>query len=163
VVEPAADDLGVRGELLEVVEDHQAAAAAGDRMADLPQRIAAADRHVEGDRDGEAEAVDRARFREVAEVHAAGPVAEPDPAVARHQPGLADAAGADDGDEAMPAVEPARELVELVAAADEGIALGGQVVRDLARRHPAGVVGDDPVGLFRIGRRQQRAAVGAIS
>jgi hypothetical protein len=137
----------VRGQLLEVVEDHQATAAAGDGMADLQHRIAPADRHVEGAGDGEAEAVDRSRLDEVAEVDAAGPVAQPESAVARHQPRLADAAGADDGDEGVPGIEAARELVELAVAADEGIALGGQVVRDPAGRSPAGAVGDDAIGL----------------
>ena len=96
---------GVRDHLLEVVEDHEAAPAAGDRMAELPHG-SPAQRHVERRRDGEEMPSSVRASHEVAEVDAAGPVAEPAPAVAARETGLAGAAGTHHGDEPRAGVEP---------------------------------------------------------
>ena len=70
------------------------------------------------------DAVERARLGQVAEPDAAGPVAEPGPAVAAHEARLAGAARAEQRDQPAAAVEPLRERAQLRGAADERVALG---------------------------------------
>ena len=93
-------------DLLEVVEDDEAAAAAGDRVAELHDRVFLAERHVERRGDGEEDAVERSRLGQIAEVDAARPVAEPGPAVAADEARLAGAARAEHRDEPRAGVEP---------------------------------------------------------
>ena len=97
---------GVLHDLLEVVEDDEAAAAAGDGVAELHRGIVPAERHVERRGDGEEDAVERARLGEVAEVDATRPVAEPRPAVAADEARLAGAAGAEHREQPRAGVEP---------------------------------------------------------
>ena len=99
-VEPAAEGgRGVLQDLLEVVEDDQATAAAGNRVAELHAGVVLAEGDVERRGDGEEDPVERTCLGQIAEVDAARPVAEPGPAVAAHEAGLAGAARAEDGEQ----------------------------------------------------------------
>ena len=91
---------GVLHDLLEVVEDDQAATAAGDGVAELHAGVVLAERDLERGRDGEEDAVERARLGEIAEVDAARPVAEPSPAVAADETRLAGAPGTEHREQA---------------------------------------------------------------
>src|SRR5262245_20190752 len=101
-------------------------------------------------------AVLRARFGEVAEVHAAWPVAEPRPAVATHEAGLAHAAGAEHGDEAHPRVDDLREIAQVGDPSDECVAFGREVVADVAKWQPRLAYARDAIGLLRVGRWLER-------
>ena len=158
-VEPAADARSrVLDDLLEVVEDDEAAAARGDRVTELDAGIALAEGHVEGDGDDEVHALERSRLGEVAEVDAARPVAEPCPAVATGQPGLAGAAGTGNGQQPRAGVEASSDGGEIGSPSDERIALARQGVAHLARGPPAVVAADDAKRLLGVvGRRKRRA------
>ena len=88
----------VLDDLLEVVQDQEAAAARGDGVAQLHCGVALKQRHVEPHCHRVEHAFEAARFAEVAEVNASRPVAAPDAAISPHQPGLADAPRAGHGD-----------------------------------------------------------------
>ena len=123
-------------DLLEVVEDHEAAAAPGDRMAELHGRVFLAERNLERGRDGEVDAVERTRFGQITEVNAARPIAEPRPAIAANEPRLAGAARAEHGEQADSGVEARGERAQLRGPADERVAFGRKVVTHLAHgRH----------------------------
>jgi len=75
-IEPAAErGRGVLDDLLEVVENDQATAPCRDRVAQLHHGVVFAERDFERRGDGEEDAVEAARFRELAEVDPARPVA----------------------------------------------------------------------------------------
>jgi hypothetical protein len=160
-VEPATDARrGGPDELLAVVEDDEAAAARRDRVAELHAGVALAERDVERERDDEEDSLERARFREVAEIDAARPLAEPSPAVAADEPRLAGAARAEDGEQARSCIEPRRDRGEVGGPADERIALARQVVSHVAYRLPAVVAADDAIRLVGVvGQRRRRGAV----
>ena len=156
-VEPAADGVGgVRDDLLEVVEDDQAASAAGDGVPELHAGIVLAQGDAERDGHRAKNAIEALGVAQVAEVDAARPVAEPGPAVAADEAGLAGAARAENRDQPAAGVEPGGERAQVRGAADEGVALGGQVVADLAHRPPEVAVMDHPVGLVDVRRRRER-------
>ena len=92
-IEPAAEgDRGVLQDLLEVVQDHQTATAAGNGVAELHAGIILAERDGERRGDGEKDAVERTRLGEIAEVDTTGPFAKPRPTVATDEASLAGAA-----------------------------------------------------------------------
>ncbi|MEO7114303.1 MAG: hypothetical protein ABIZ18_00440, partial [Caldimonas sp.] len=154
-VEPGADRGGAfRLHLFEVVEDHQAPGARGNDVAELHGRIRLAQWHAQRQCHREVDAVPAARLRQVAEVDTARPFAQVRASVAANEACLADAAGAEQRQQARAAVEMPRERLQCRDTADEGIALGGQVVRDVARRLPQAIDGDDAVRLLGVdGRR----------
>ena len=157
-VEPAADrGGGVLRDLLEVVEHDQAAAAAGDRLRELRRGIAGTEADAERAAGGVVDAVERRRLGEIAEPHAARPVAEPGMAVANGEPRLAGAALAEQGDEPRAFVEVARDRLQVGAAADEGVAFCRQMARDLAHRLPQVAAAHDAVRLVGVGRRREAA------
>ena len=123
--------------LLEVVEDHQAAAAPGDGMAELHHRIVTAERNVETQGHRAHDAVEAARGRQIAEPDAAWKLAEIAAAVARHQARLAGAAEAEHRHEARARLDALGQPVQCLGAPDEGVALGWQTVPDLAHRRLA--------------------------
>ena len=77
-VEPATDGVGgVRHDLLEVVEDDQAASAAGDGVPELHAGIVLAQGNAERDGHRSENAIEALGVAQVAEVDAARPVAQP--------------------------------------------------------------------------------------
>ena len=157
-IDPAADGgLGVLDDLLEVVEDHQAAAARRDRVAELDAGVALAEGHVERKRDDEEHALQRPRVGEVAEVDAARPIAQPAPAIASGQPRLARAAGTEHGQDPRAGVESGGDGRQVRRPADEGVALARQVVAHLAHRSPTVFRPDHAHRLLGVvGRRERR-------
>jgi hypothetical protein len=75
-------------------------------------------------------------FAEIAEPHAARPVAEPGAPVPDGQPRLAGATRAEQGDKPRTVLEVVRDRLQVGAAADEGIAFGRQWRGNLAHRLP---------------------------
>ncbi len=154
LVEPAAD----RGsrmlrDLLEVVENQQAATAAGDGVTDARSGVLLAERNAERRGDGEIDAVERARFRQIREVDAARPVSQPDPAIAAHKAGLAGTSRADDGEQPRSCVESRRQGAEVTSPADEGVTLGRKGMADLAHGTPLVLRANHAVCLVDIRRR----------
>ena len=134
-VQPSAQRrLGMPCHLLEVVEDHQAAAAPGDGIAELHDRIVAAERNVETLGHRAHQSLEAARGRQIAEPDAAWKFAEPASAIACHQPRLACAADAEYRHEAHTRPDEPGQRVQCVGASDEGVVLGWQAVPDLAHR-----------------------------
>ncbi|HEY5321419.1 MAG TPA: hypothetical protein VIK58_01255 [Caldimonas sp.] len=161
-VQPGSDaGWSVANDLLEVVEDQQATAAAGDRMSELPRGIVATKWYGEHARNDKADAVETARFRAIAEVHAARPGTEPAGPVSAGQPGLADASGAEDREQTRRAVQRGVQAAQLGDAPHEGIALRRKVVLCLAHRHPQFAEAHDAVRLLAVGRRDECGAVGS--
>ena len=94
-VEPAAQGLlGMASHLLEVVQDDQAPAAAGDGMAELLDRVVGPQWHAQALGHGLHDAFQTPCRRQVAEPCAAGEVAEPGPTEAYGQARLAGASDA---------------------------------------------------------------------
>ena len=154
VVEPHTRGFrGVPGDLLEVVQDHEAAAAAGDRFSELNDGIILAELHVEGGRDGVGDAVHRTCLGDVAEPHPPRPRAEPGPPVMEREAGLARPSHAEQGHEPRSVVDAGGQLLEVVATTDERVALGREVTFDLADGNPRVVVPTDPPRLGGVGRR----------
>ena len=150
--------LGVARHLFEVVQDHQAGRARGDDGAELLHRVALAQRHLQPLRHRVHDAVHTACRRQVAEPGAARVVAEPAAGMAQREPGLADAADAQQRDQPGAVFEAVRQRLQRIAAADEAVALGRQAVRQLARRHPGLADPDHAIRLGRIpGRHEARS------
>ena len=161
-VDPAAQrGWGMRDDLLEVVQDHQAAPAPGDGVAQLRAVVVLAQRYAQGQRHGKVDAFQAARFAQVAEVDAAGPVAEPGAAVAAHGAGLAGAAHTHQREQPAAAVQALCQFAQFAAAADEGVAFGGQVVAHFAQRQPKLLAEHHAVGFVAVGRRCEGVAVAA--
>ena len=145
--------------LLEVVQHHQAGTAPGDGVAELRDRIVLAQWHVQALRHGIGHAFGIARRCQVAKPHAARKAAQLEPAKVGGQPRLAAAANAQQRDQARPAIEAPRQLLQHRLAADKGVALGRQAVADLARRQPQLALQHDAVDLVAVGRRPKRCRV----
>ena len=144
-------------DLLEVVEHDQAAAATGDRFRELRRRIAGTEAHAERAGDRVVNAVERRRLGEIAEPDAARPVAEPAVSVANGEPRLAGAARTEQRQQPRPFVELLADHRQVGSAADERVAFGRQVVRDLAHRPPQVAAAHHAVRLVGIGRRPEAA------
>ena len=158
-VQPASDcRLGMPLHLLEVVQDQQAAPATGDGVAKLQRGVGPAERHAQRKRDCKVDAFGRSSLAQVAERHAARPVAQPGPRVAAHEPGLAHATRPQHGEQARVAIQPVGQFAQLGLAADECVPLGHQVVRHLPQRPPQSVVEHHPVGLVAVRRRRAGGA-----
>ena len=155
-LEPVTDALfGQRGDLLEVVQDDQAMAAPGQRAAQLRHRVADAQRHPQAMGDGVDDTVERVRLRQVTKPGAAGIVTQPAPAIALRQPGLADTAEAEQRDQPCATGKTRRQFLQRLSPSDEGVALRGQRIAQLAHRHPQVVQPRHAVGLVGIGRRHE--------
>ena len=102
-VQPATDGGGgVLDDLLEVVEDDQAASAGGDGVPELHAGIVLAQGNAE--RDGYRPECHRGSWlAQIAEVDAARPIAQPTPAIAADETGLASAARSENRDQPDPA------------------------------------------------------------
>ena len=136
LVEPKAESLRrLLHDLLEVVEDNKTAAVPGYRVAELNRGVILAERDLECGGDGEKDAVERSSLGEVAEVDAAGPVAEPDPTVARTKRVLP-VPRSEDREQADACVEPCSKRTQLCGPADKRVAFGGKVLADLADGTP---------------------------
>ena len=159
-VEPPAERGGrAREDLLEIVEDPEAAAATCDRVTELDHRIFVAQRDRERHRDRPDEPLEAPGFAQVAKVRAARPVTEPRPAVPPDEAGLAGPARTEDGEQPGSGVEPLRETVQLRAPADERVALRGQVLANLADGTPKVAGPHHAVSLVGVlGRRERRLA-----
>ena len=143
----------MRDELLEIVENDEAAATAGNGVPQLHDGIFASERDIERRRDGKENPVERPRLRQVAEVHAARPVAEPGAPVAANEARLARAPRAEHRDEALARVESSRKVAQLEHTADKGVALERKVVPDLAHGTPQVVHADHTICLVAVGWR----------
>ena len=136
-------------DLLKVVQDQQAGAAPGDRMADLRDRVFAAQWQVQALGHGISQAINITRYRQIAKPHATGKVAQRRPTKARRQPGLAGAAHAQQRHQSGAGIKAARQLGQRRLSADERIALGRQAVADGAQRQPHVDAGGGAVGVAR--------------
>src|SRR5438094_1377523 len=83
-------------DLLEVVQDHQATAAASNGLRQLNYGIAFAQRHPQPLRDREHDAIESPRLREITKPDTPRVVAQARPTEACHQPGFAAPANAED-------------------------------------------------------------------
>src|SRR5450631_1136389 len=124
-------------------------------MAELRHGVIGAEAHVERTCNSEEDAVERSRFRQVAEPDAAAPVAEPGPRVADDESRLSGAAGPEQGDEAAAAVEPARDRTQVAGAPDKRVTLRRQAAGHLAQRPPRAVGADHAVGLVGVAWRHE--------
>ena len=145
--------LGAACHLLEVVQHQQAFAARSQCRGELLHGICLAQRQVQRLGDGQRNAVAAARCGQVAEPRAAGVAAQPAAGVALCQTGLADAAHAQQADQPRAVFEASRQRAQCVVAADKGVGLGTQVVRQLVHRQPQAAALEHAVGLGRVGRR----------
>ena len=161
--QPAAQGgLGVAGDLLEIVQDHQAGAAPGDGVAQLGQRVVFAQRHVQALGHGVQQAVGLARRGQVAKPHAARKVTQVGPAEVGGEPGLAAAAYAQQRHQPRARVKAPGQVAQGGAAADKGVALGWQAVADRSHRQPEGVLGVAIERLSRTSRPSRRMGDHAV-
>ena len=145
-------------QLLEVVQHHQAGAAAGDGVAQLQHWVFLAQRHIQALGHGADKAFDAAGRGQIAEPHATGKVTQPLPAKAHRDAGLAAAADAQQRHQARAAVKAPRQLLQRGVAADKGVALGRQAVACLARGQPQVALLHHAVDLVGVRRRGERSA-----
>ena len=139
--------VGMAGHLLEVVQQQQAFTPPGQRRHQLLHGVAAAQRHVQRLGYGLHHAVQRTGSRQVAEPGAAGVIAQPAAGVAQGQPGLAHAAGAQQGNQAAAFVVGLCQRLQGGVTAHEGIGVGAQVVGQGRNGHPQAVTAHHAVGL----------------
>ena len=132
--------------LLGVVEQEQEGAAQGESAGEGGDVVGDLDAQAEGGGDGADDVGDVGGLGEVAEPDLAGLALGEVAADLAGEPGLADAAGADEGDEAAAPPEGLAELLRLAPAADEGVGLGAEVVASHVQG--AGAFGGDaPAGV----------------
>ena len=129
-VQPASDGGGrVLRDLLEVVEDDQAAAASRNRLGQLRSGIATAEAHAERARRRVVDAFERRRIGQITEPDSSGPFAERAMAIPDGQASLAGAAGPQQGQQPRAFAEMPGDRRQVRRAPDERVGLGGEKCR----------------------------------